>query len=104
MFSVGILLFLLALMAALMGCSLERFAFNFKHRISNAMNFNEKQKSRKESNFKNKNMFKQNNENIPLISIYMSQTAKDVKSVLANTIIVRSPGEKAGNLSESYFS
>ena len=94
--TISLVIIFIVLMAALSGCSLGRFAFNFKHKGPNAMNFSEKQKSKGESNFKNKNNFKQNNENIPFIGIEMTQTAKDVKGVLVNSVIAGSPAEKAG--------
>ena len=95
------------LMAVLSGCSLGHFTFNFKQKISHGMNFNEKQNLRQEFNFKdrqynpkknyfkNKHMFKQNAENIPFMGIEMSQTTKDVKGVLVNSVITGSPAEKA---------
>jgi len=96
------------LMAVLSGCSLGHFAFNFKHKIPYGMNFNEKQKSQEKFNFKdkqfnpekkyfkNKHIFKQNKEDIPFMGIEMSQTIKDVKGVLVNSVITGSPAEKAG--------
>ena len=96
------------LMAVLSGCSLGHFAFNFKHKIPHGMNFNEKRKSPEKFNlkdrqcnlennsFKNKHMFKQNGENGPFMGIEMSQTNKDVKGVLVNSVITGSPAEKAG--------
>ena len=95
------------LMAVLSGCSLGHFAFNFKHKVPRGMNFNEKQNLREEFNFKdrqcnpennsfkNKHMFKQNIENAPFVGIEMSQTTKDVKGVLVNSVIAGSPAEKA---------
>jgi len=95
------------LMAVLSGCSLGHFAFNFKHKVFRGMNFNEKQISPEKFNFKdrqrnpgnnyfkNKHMFKQNAENIPFMGIEMSQTTKDVKGVLVNSVITGSPAEKA---------
>ena len=96
------------LMAVLSACSLGHFAFNFKHKIPHGMNFSEKRKLPEEFNFKdkqcnpknnffkNKHMFKQNVENIPFVGIEMSQTTKDVKGVLVNSVITGSPAEKAG--------
>ena len=96
------------LMAVLSGCSLGHFAFNFKQNISHGMNFNEKRNLREEFNFKdaqrnpgsnrfkNKHMFKQNVENIPFVGIEISQTTKDVKGALVNSVITASPAEKAG--------
>jgi predicted metalloprotease with PDZ domain len=97
-----------ALITVFTGCSLGHFAFNFKQRIFHGMNFNEKRNLPEEFNFKdrqrnpennyfkNKHMFKQNVENIPFVGIEMSQTTKDVKSVLVNSVIAGSPAEKAG--------
>lgn len=96
------------LMAVLSGCSLGHFVFNFKYKIPHGMNFNEKRKLPEEFNFKdkqcnpknnffkNKHMFKQNVENIPFMGIEMSQTNKDVKGVLVNSVITGGPAEKAG--------
>jgi C-terminal processing protease CtpA/Prc len=94
--TISLVIVFIILMAALSGCSLGRFAFNFKHKGQSAKSFNEKQESNEKSNFKNKKMFKQNNENIPFIGIEMSQTAKDVKGVLVNSVIAGSPAETAG--------
>jgi C-terminal processing protease CtpA/Prc len=106
--SVSLIIALTVLMILLSGCSLGRFAFNFKHRGPFGMNFNEKQKSQEEFNFKDKKfnsegkcfnneyMFKQNNENIPFMGIEMSQNTKDVKGVLVNSVAVGSPAEKSG--------
>ena len=96
------------LMVVLSGCSLGHFAFNFKHRIPNGMNFNEKRNLREEFNFKdrqrnpennyfkNKHMFKQNAQSIPFMGIEMFQTTKDIQGVLVNSAIAGSPAEKAG--------
>jgi hypothetical protein len=96
------------LMAVLSGCSLGHFAINFKHKIPYGMNFNENRKSSgkfdfkdrcrnpENNSFKNKHMFKRDAENIPFMGIEMSQTAKDSKGVLVNSIITGSPAEKAG--------
>ena len=96
------------LMAVLSGCSLGHFAFNFKQKISHGMSFNEKrilpeefnfkggQRNPGSNRFKNKHMFKQNVENIPFVGIEMSQTTKDVKGALVNSVITASPAEKAG--------
>ena len=95
-------------MTVLSACSLGYFAFNFKNKISHGMNFNEKRDLSEEFNFKdrqcnpennffkNKHMFKQNTENTPFVGIEMSQTTKDVKGVLVNSVITGSPAEKAG--------
>jgi len=108
MIAISLVITFAVLMAALSACSLGHFAFNFKHKIPNGMNFNEKRKLPEEFNFKdkqcnlennffkNKHRFKQNVENIPFVGIEMSQTTKDVKGVLVNSVIVGSPAEKAG--------
>ena len=105
--AISLVIALAVLTAVLSGCSLGHFAFNFKHKVPRGMNFNEKQNLREEFNFKdrqynpennsfkNKHMFKQNIENAPFVGIEMSQTTKDVKGVLVNSVIAGSPAEKA---------
>ena len=105
--AISVVIAFAVLMTVLSGCSSGHFTFNFKQKISHGMNFNEKQNLRQEFNFKdrqynpkknyfkNKHMFKQNAENIPFMGIEMSQTTKDVKGVLVNSVITGSPAEKA---------
>jgi C-terminal processing protease CtpA/Prc len=106
--AISLVIALTVLMAVLSGCSLGRFAFNFKQRIPHGMYFNEKRIPSEEFNFKdrqcilrsnrfkNKHMFRQNLENIPFVGIEMSQKTKDIKGVLVNSVVTASPAEKAG--------
>ena len=106
--AISVVIAFAVLMTVLSGCSSGHFTFNFKQKISHGMNFNEKRILQEKFNFKdrqcnpgnnrfkNKHMFKQNVENIPFVGIEMSQTTKDVKSVLVNGVITGSPAEKAG--------
>jgi PDZ domain-containing secreted protein len=94
--TISLVIIFIVLMAALSGCSLGRFAFNFRHKGLNAKSFNEKQQSKEETGFKGKNSFQQKNENIPFIGIEMTQAAKDVKGVLVKSVIAGSPAETSG--------
>ena len=106
--AISVVIAFAVLMTVLSGCSSGHFAFNFKQKISHGMNFNEKRILQEKFNFKdrqcnpennrfkNKHMFKQNVENIPFAGIEISQTTKDVKGVLVNSVITGSPAEKAG--------
>ena len=106
--AISLIIVFAVLMTVLSACSLRQFAFNFKYKVPKGISLNEKRKLSEEFKFKNKQcnpennffknkrMFKKNVENIPFVGIEMSQTTKDVKGVLVNSVITESPAEKAG--------